>query len=481
MIKLRPYQIESINQLRRGFANKNQRQVLCLPTGAGKTVVFSEMVRMAADKNTVTIVLTDRTELFKQTLKSLANVGIAVEEISPQKKTTFMNATIYLAMVETIKRRTDVIAFLRPQLIIIDEAHKGNFNRILDLFPDAKVIGATATPEGKHFFKYYQSIVQNIDIPELVENGFLVDCKAYQMQDDFSDLEVKAGEYTDQSLLTHFDKPKLYDGVIDEWRKHADGLKTIVFCVNIKHTINTYYSFIDAGISSEYITSKTTKQDRERILSAYKSGAFLVLINCGILTTGYDEPSIQCVVMNRATKSLPLFLQCAGRGSRLFPNKEYFILLDFGMNHDRHGMWNEERNWKLKPPKDKKESVAPVKECGNSECGCLVAASARICKYCGYTFPIKESEISSGVMVEVTPKVPVQFEGMRISQLNVDELLELEKSKKYKSSFIWRVIRSLGEEYVLDYARKKGYKKGWINRQIDALDDCQFTDYKLKN
>lgn len=478
MINLRPYQSESIAILRNGFRNGEKRQVLCLPTGAGKTVVFSEMARMAAEKGTVTMVLTDRTELFKQTLKSINNVGVAVEEISRWKKDIYLNATIYLAMVETIKRRPQLTSFLRPSLIILDEAHKGNFNRILDLFPDAKVIGATATPEGKHFFKYYQSIVQNIDIPDLVEQGFLCDCKAYQMQDDFSDLEVKAGEYTDASLLTHFDKPKLYDGVIEEWRKHASGLKTIVFCVNIKHTIATYYAFIDSGISAEYITSDTPTIEREKILAAFKAGSFQVIVNCGILTTGYDEPSIQCVIMNRATKSLTLFLQCAGRGSRIYPNKEHFVLLDFGMNHDRHGMWNEPRTWKLKKPKEKKESVAPVKEC---VCGCLVAASTRTCKYCGYIFPVKEGQTIGGVMVEVTPKVPSNLEGMRIDQLSIDNLLELEKSKKYKSSFIWRVVRSMGEDAVNTYASIKGYKSGWINRQVNDLDNCQFTNYLLRN
>lgn len=480
-LELRPYQSESILQLRQGFAKKYQRQVLCLPTGAGKTVVFSEMVRMAAEKGTVTLVLTDRTELFKQTIKSLGRSGVAVEEISPEKKNTYLNATIYVAMVETIKRRTTVLAFLKPKLIIIDEAHKGNFSKVIDLFPNALVIGATATPVGKHFHKYYQSIVQNIDIPDLVEQGFLCDCKAYQMQDDFSDLQVKAGEFTDASNFNHFDKPKLYDGVIDEWRKHANGLKTIVFCINIEHTIKTYHSFVDAGISAEYITSKTTSFERTRILSAYTAGAFYVLINCGILTTGYDEPSIQCVIMNRATKSLPLFLQCAGRGSRLYPGKEKFILLDFGMNHDRHGLWNEPRTWQLKPPKDKKESVAPVKECGNKECGCLLAASARVCKYCGYHFEFSKEEPKSGVMVEVTPKAPLHLVGKKISELNVDDLIDLEKSKKYKSSFIWRVVRSLGEESLIYYASKKGYKKGWLNRQIDDIENCSFTDYKLKN
>lgn len=480
-INLREYQQESILQLRQGFANKHQRQVLCLPTGAGKTVVFSEMVRMAAEKGTVTIVLTDRTELFKQTIKSLTNSGVSVEEIAPHKKNTYLQATIYLAMVETIKRRTEVLAFLKPQLIILDEAHKGNFTKILDLFPDARVIGATATPEGKHFFKYYQSIVQNIDIPDLVDLGYLSDCKAYQMQDDFSDLEVKAGEYTDASLLGHFDKPKLYDGVISEWRKFADGKKTICFNVNIQHTINTHHAFLSAGISSEYITSKTPKLERERILSAFKQGAFTVLNNCGILTTGYDEPSIECVIMNRATKSLPLFLQCFGRGSRIYANKNHFIGLDFGMNHDRHGMWNEARDWKLKPPKKKGESVTPVKECGNDECGCLNPVSARKCKYCGYEFPMKEAKLSDGVMVEVVGKAPTELLGKRISELTLPDLLGLEKSKKYKSSFIWRVVRSHGEDAVLEYASKKGYKKGWIDRQLMDLDNCSFTDYKIKD
>lgn len=499
MINLRPYQNESIIQLRHGFANKYQRQVLCLPTGAGKTVVFSEMVRMAAERGTVTIVLTDRTELFKQTVKSLSRIGVAVEEISPNKKNTFLGATIYLAMVETIKRRSDVINLLRPQLIIADEAHKGNFTRILDLFPDARVIGATATPEGKHFFKYYQNIVQNVDIPDLIEQGFLVDYMAYQMEDDFSDLEVKAGEFTDASNFSHFDKPTLYDGVIKEWNRLAKGLKTICFNVNIAHTINTHNAFLQAGISSEYITSKTTKEERERILNAFKNGAFTVLNNCGILTTGYDEPTIQCVIMNRATKSLPLFLQCFGRGSRILEgvidglktdeerlssislsDKPSFIGLDFGMNHNRHGMWNEAREWKLKKPKEKKESITPVKECKNEECGCLNPVSARICKYCGTPFPLKEKSLLEGIMVEVSPRAPDEIIGRKISSLSISELLLLEASKKYKSSFIWRVVRSHGEEAIKEYADIKGYKSGWLKRQIQELDNCEYTDYKIK-
>ncbi len=493
-MELRPYQMESIYHLRAGFANKHQRQVLTLPTGAGKTVVFSSMVKLASQKGTKTLVLTDRTELFYQTFKSLNRLGIAVEEISPDKKKVYENAMVYLGMVETLKRRKTLN--IEPELIIIDESHKGNFTSILEKYPRAKVIGATATPVGKHFYDYYQNIVQVIDVPELISEGYLVKCKAYQMQDDFSDLETKSGEYTDKSLLNHFDKPKLYDGVIDWWNKYANGLKTICFNVNIKHTLKTHQAFLDAGISSEYVTSLTPKHERDRILKAFKDGHFQVLNNCGILTTGYDEPTIQCVILNRATKSLPLFLQCAGRGSRVLPGvidglktaeerllaiensaKKHFVLLDFGMNHDRFGRWNESRLWKLKKPKEKLDAVAPQKNC--PECDCLVPISATVCEHCGHSFDIKVAELKTGVMVEVAPIVPKELVGKRISDLTVEQLLNLEKSGVYKSTFIWRVIRSKGEEIIKFYASLKGYKKGWIERQIENIKDCEFTDYKI--
>lgn len=477
MIELRPYQSDSIQLLRNGFAQKFQRQVLCLPTGSGKTVVFSDMVRAAYEKGTVTLVLTDRIELFKQTISALGRVGIAVEEIKAGKSYTYPDAIIYMGMVETVKRRKSLS--INPKLIILDEAHKAAFNAILDQYPDVKVIGATATPDGKHFFKYYQNIVQNIDIPELIEQGFLSDCKAYQMQDDFSDLEVAAGEYTDGSLMQHFDKPKLYSGVVEEWQKLTPNTKTICFNVNIEHTIKMHRAFLEAGISSEYVTSNTPTAERDRIMRAFSAGAFHVLNNCSILTTGYDEPSIQTVILNRATKSLPLFLQMSGRGSRIYPGKTHFTLLDFGMNHDRHGMWSEAREWKLKKPKDKAKQVAPVKTCPNEDCGCLVFASARVCRYCGYVFPFVPAEAVEGVMVAVTPKAPDNLIGLRISDLGINELYELEKSKRYKSSFIWRVIRSHGEEAVTAYAGMKGYSRGWIHRQTQDIDNCEYTNYKI--
>jgi len=474
-MNLRPYQQKAIEDLNKGFKT-NKRQVLCAPTGSGKTVIFSEIVRRASLKGNQCLILTDRVELFKQTCKTLS---MRVQELNAKTHLASFNPheLVTVGMVETLKRRT--LFGYNPRLIIVDEAHKGNFNKVFDLYPECLVIGATATPVGKHFHKYYQDIVTTIDIPELIEEGYLSKCHAYQMQDDFSDLQVRNGEYTDQSLFNHFNNRKLYAGVVDEWLKRCEGKKTIVFNVNIEHSEMMTKEFNSRGIQSECITSKTSPAERERILKAFSDGYFPVLNNCGILTTGYDEPSIEVVIMNRKTKSLPLWLQCCGRGSRMHPGKEYFTILDFGQNHNEHGMWAEPREWSINPPKKKKkgEQAAPVKVC--EVCDALNYASARNCVVCNTEFKKKEEILSNGVMVEMKPKTPTHLQGKKISDLSIDELIELQKSKRYKASFIWRVIRADGTNAINEYARKMGYGQGWIYRQELQISDSNYKNYQL--
>lgn len=480
MIKLRPYQSESIAELREGFKH-HRRQVLCLPTGAGKTVVFSEMCRLAATKGTRVLVLTDRVELFEQTFNSLERSGIHPQRIEAKgSRVINPNALVSVGMVETVKRRVLKWPDYTPDLIICDEAHKGNFTPLLDHWRESRVIGATATPVGKHFYQYYTNIVANIDIPELIDGNYLTPCRPFQMVEDLSDLTIKAGEYTDESLYAHYNDQRLFDGVISEWSTRANGLKTLVFNVNIEHTMNMTTAFNAAGIRSECVTSKTPTDERNRILSAFKQGLFPVLNNCGILTTGYDEPSIQCVVMNRATKSLPLWLQCCGRGSRPYENKEHFIVLDFGMNHDQHGLWAEPRTWTIGIPRKKSDRAAPVKSC--EKCESLISASARVCQFCGHEIPRDDTppELAKGQMVEVMAKTPSNFLGKKVSELSLGEIASLQTSKRYKPTFCWRVVRSHGRDAVRAYASMMGYSNGWIYRQCEDLNNCMFTDYTIR-
>jgi superfamily II DNA or RNA helicase len=474
-MELRPYQKEAIRLLQNGF-RKHKAQVLCLPTGSGKTIIFSTMVEMAAKNGTPTLVLTHRRELFEQTFKAIDRLGVNIQRINAETKRIDGLALVSVAMVETLERRLKKGLELMPKLIIIDEAHFGNFTKILDYFSSSFVIGATATPIGKHFHKYYQNIVESITISELIEQKYLCDYRAFQMQDDFSDVKKSKGEFDDSSLFQHFDKPTLYKGVIDKYIEKCNGKKAIVFNCNILHSDIMAKSFCDVGIQSYSITSKTEKSERLRILQDFHDSKFLVLNNCGILTTGYDEPSIEVVIMNRATLSLPLWLQCCGRGSRTYQNKTHFTVLDFGMNHHRLGMWNEQREWSLAPPKEKKEKAPPIKDC--EQCGALCYASVRVCPFCGFEFisSDKATEIKDGILVEI--KKP-SYDGKKISECTISELIKLQKDGKYKATFIHRVVRAKGSDYIHIYAKAMGYKKGWEFHQKTMSSDTQYNDYTL--
>lgn len=479
MIILRPYQEKAVTDLSAGFANY-QRQVLQSDTGSGKTVMFCEIVRRAALKGTPTLIITHRTELLKQTFGALGKTGVPHQIISKDHKMISEQALVNVAMVETIKRRIAKGFKIDPKLIIIDEAHFRSFNTIIDMFPQARVIGATATPVGKHFYKYYQNIVTTIPIPDLIGQGYLAPCVAYQMQDDISDLEVRGDDYSEDSMFKHYDKPKLYAGVVEEYLKRTPGKKGICFNVNIEHAIKQNAAFNAAGIRSEVIHGNTPDADRVRILKAYSQGLFPVINNANILTTGFDDPSIEAVMINRSTMSLALWLQMCGRGSRMYPGKTHFIVMDFGMNHQKHGLWQEAREWKLEPPKKRKpkEQPAPVKSCPT--CSAILPAVARKCQYCGHEFPIGQKELQQGVMVEVVPQTPPNLVGKKAKDLTIDELIELQKSKKWKATYVWRIVRSMGESSIKEYAGKMNYTSGWIYNQVKEIKNSAFRNYVLK-
>lgn len=462
-MELREYQKQAISDLKNGFAKGYLRQVLVMPTGAGKTATFSEIVALASSKGTNTVVLTDRIELFRQTFGAISRAGVTQPQVE---------------MVETYANKIKKGKITQaPDLIIADECHKQNFTKVINAFPFARVLGITATPVGKHFYLLYQNIVQPIDIPELIADGFLSPAKGFMMQDDLSDLKIgRNGDFTEESQYKHFSNSALFAGVVSEYQKRGHG-STVVFNCNIKHAEEMTEAFRAAGIESECITSHTPKQERERILAAFHHGYFPVLNNCGILTTGWDCPRVETIIMNRATTSLPLWLQCCGRGSRIYPGKTNFTILDFGLNFNRHGLWHEPREWKLEPPKKKKkgDDVAPIKEC--SECGEINAASSRRCS-CGYEFPIDAKELKQGTMVEVASLD--HLNGKKVSELDLHELKSLQERKVYKATYIWRIVRSRGVGAIKNYALLCGYSKGWVWKQTEELHNSHFNDYRIK-
>lgn len=470
-MQLRPYQETALAAVRDNFAQKKRRVILCLPTGAGKTVCFSSLAARTVAKDKRVVILTDRIELLTQASGSLTKFGIPIEAITAKSKDINPNAKCYVAMVETFFRRLKWYPWLRNvDLLIIDEAHKGNFKKIFaEISPDTYVIGATATPiatsKRDPLNHYYHECVNSVQIGDLIEEGFLVDCITYSARIDSTVLKVDGkGEYTDESQLK-----ALYAGVVDKYQQFGGGGKCICFNVNVAHSLRVTEEFRAAGYTAEHIDGTTESGTRDRILSAFKRGEIQILNNVGILNAGFDDPATSVVIVNRATTSVALYLQMAGRGSRPFEGKQNFTLIDMGANYARLGMWQDERDWAKifrTPAKDAAKGVAPVKTC--PDCEAIVQASAKICPYCSAEFPEKEKEEIHAEFAEIGPTAPRK----PWNQQTIPELVLTQTAKKYKHGWLIRQIRERSEtpdtyrDLLMELASIKGYKMGWVNHQV---------------
>jgi superfamily II DNA or RNA helicase len=369
-------------------------------------------------------------------------------------------------------------------LLVIDEAHIGNFRKVLEGF-EGFVIGATATPVSNPPLKdQYNAIVCPVGIEQLITDSWLAVPKTYAMHPvDTSKLETARGEYTEASLDDAFNRPKVYEGVVQEFVKKWADKKAIVFCVNISATINTALEFKkQLGEGRVYaVHSKQSPQERTALIDQFTASTDGILVNCGIATTGFDCPDIEVVVINRATKSVALWLQMVGRASRRTATKSDFTILDFGENVTRLGFWQEPRDWAnlFEHPKKKGEGVAPVKDC--PACGFVAYASARVCANCGAEFapnPKTEAEVLAELK-EMQYKALGKLEGRKIYDIaqNSADLFELQRIKKYKQAFIERVL------YFANYTELKRFwnSKGYVSQYTDRREREFAQGHPVKN
>ncbi|MFI5404878.1 MAG: DEAD/DEAH box helicase family protein [Nitrososphaerales archaeon] len=450
-IALRAYQQESVYDLiPNAFREGHKRIIRCAPTGSGKSLEMAELTRLTYEKGKRTMLLTHRKELFKSTLAHIGKSNIPCAELSQGKKMPMGDWRILLAMEKTLWNviRKYPESILKPDLIIVDEGHFNNFTKIIQHFSSSFVITFTATPEGKHISKLYTKIIDNIGIPELIEQKYLTPCKPYMMKDPegFDNVKMKGNDFDEQSLFNHFNKANRYKGVLDEYYNKVNGLIGMVFCVNVEHTIETFNTFKNAGINSFIAHSKMSDAERDFNVREFESSSDGVMFNCGILTTGYSNDRIMWIGVDRALTSLPLWLQIQGRGSRILEGKIYFIVLDFGDNHTRLGLWNQPREWTLKEKKkNNKLQAAAVKNCPS--CGAMIMARVLKCEYCGHQFEKPTHELLNGIMCEVeSGGIPLGLKGKKISDMNIEDIANLQRTKKYKASYCWRIIRTMESE-----------------------------------
>lgn len=470
MTQLRQYQKDFTTNIRNCLA-QSKKIIACSATGSGKTKTFLSIADTAIERGTTVLILTEARKIFKQIAEERPQAkeikaGIGYMHIEP--------GTIYVAMAQTLAKRPQIVQQLSALggrlLIINDEAHIGTATKLLEQLPNAYLIGFTATPDykvAKHLPKIYRGIVVGPQPQELVEMGFLSPYYHYERRfADLSKLQTDSkGEFTEQSQFTAFDKPVVFDGLLEDLPRYPHK-KCLIFCSSIAHCKKTHNQLTEHGYESVQVHSQNPAADYD--LHNFMNGPIDICVSVGILTKGFDFPLIDLVILLRATTSLALYCQMIGRGSRLAKNKTRFTVLDYGGNCSRHGLWNFEHDWGTKwmvqKKKKKTEGVAPIKEC--PQCFLVVAPKVKICPECGFLFPApKAAELEAGELVSATSEYD-KLRGKYISELTPFELFIYAKTTN-KKAYAKRVAIAQGEKFLSEYAKSAGWKFGW-NYKIKA-------------
>ena len=336
--------------------NKDNSNLLYqLPTGGGKTVVFSEIARRYIEKTgKKVVVLTHRIELSVQTSKMLDGFGVNNKIInSDVKELRDQNEfKCFVAMVETLNNRLqeDKVEINNIGLVIIDEAHYNSFRKLFKYFEKAVILGVTATPLSSNIKlpmkDNYKKLIIGESIGSLIEKKFLARANMFNYDVSLQSLKLGInGDYTVKSSDELYGNHSMLGKLMNAYNEIAKGTKTLIFNNGINTSRYVYDIFKKAGYNIRHLDNKNNTSERREILKWFKETPDAILTSVSILTTGFDEPSVETIILNRATRSLTLYFQMIGRGSRYLPHKEEFNVIDMGNNIARFGMWDAKVDW----------------------------------------------------------------------------------------------------------------------------------------
>ena len=447
-MQLRTYQTDTISKTADSLRKGKQAPLIVLPTGAGKTVIFSEIAKRAVQKNNNVLILVHRRELIKQASKKLADIKVSHGIIAAGFKPS--SHPIQVASVQTIVRRLKSTSF-KPALIIIDEAHHsvaGSWKKILDHFPQAKRIGVTATPcrlSGQGLRVMFDDLILGPSVKALVNAGFLSPHKVFgaPQKINFNKIKMRGGDYATDQLAEEMIKADITGDAVQQYKKHANGLPAIAFCVNVAHAEIVKSKFNNSGIKADIITGDMDTNDRDQVINGLSTGKIQVLVSIEVISEGFDLPAVSCAILLRKTASLGLYLQQVGRILRPQENKTA-IVLDHVGNTITHGFIDDPKNWSLDAPKRSKknqEKAPAVQTCKQ----CFATFKPQpTCPECGYAAPTKTREIT-------------EQEGELIELKRTE--VRLRQAEKDQAKMLIRKARSLEELKAV--AKRLGYKQGW--------------------
>jgi superfamily II DNA or RNA helicase len=350
------YQKEAIDKIFKRFdeARDDYHLLFQLPTGGGKTVIFSEIVRQyLKNHNKKVLILTHRIELCKQTSKMLTEFEVVNKVIHSKANLDDQHLyTCFVAMVETLNNRLNEnkLDISDIGLVIIDEAHYNSFTKIFKFFSKSFFLGVTATPLSSNILlpmtDNYEELIVGESIESLIENNFLARAKTFSYNVGLTSLVVGAnGDYTVKSSDDLYTNNEMLGKLVEAYEECSKNKKTLIFNNGINTSLNVYHTFKAAGYEIAHLDNTANRKEREHILRWFKKTPNAILTSVSILTTGFDEPTVDTIILNRATRSLTLYYQMIGRGSRILKEKTTFNVIDLGNNFHRFGMWGSNLNW----------------------------------------------------------------------------------------------------------------------------------------
>lgn len=344
--KLRDYQNECLTAIRNRYVSGIRRQLTCLPTGSGKTVIFAEFPRYFRMKKQM-LVLAHRAELLDQARDKIsrANPELRVD-VEQAGRSADPESHVVVASVPTLGRRgSGRLNLLEPErffLIVVDEAHHATaktYQRILKylgvLDPDTRklLVGFTATPkrgDGQGLDAVFQEIVFSRSLPEMIRDGYLSPVAGYRVETDIdlSRVKTRMGDFVVSHLSRAVNVEQRNRLVFEVFRSRLKDRKTLCFCVDVAHAHSLADAFKAEGIPAGAISGDMEGSARARVLDDFRQDRIRVLANCMVLTEGYDEPSVEGIILARPTKSNLLYTQMIGRGTRLHPGKDNVMVVD---------------------------------------------------------------------------------------------------------------------------------------------------------
>jgi DNA repair protein RadD len=436
---LRDYQRSALEGVRTELRRGHKRVVLVAPTGSGKTTIASEMIRSAEAKGNSVLFVAHRRELIEQAVARLAEHGIDAGVIMAGHKPK--DRATQVASIQTLVRRENPPA----SVVVVDECHHARaktYAETLDAYPDAAVIGLTATPwrsDGLGLAELFRAVVVAATPKQLIASGHLCDYagKRY-IAPDLTGVRTVAGDYEERGLAIACSAAQVVGDIVGKYCEHAMGKRAVLFASSIDNSKHLVALLKERGIKAEHL-DHTMGSERAGIVARVRSGETTLISNVGILTEGVDIPELQVAILARPTKSLALYLQMVGRVMRPKADGSKAWLHDHGGNIERHGLPDALRDYSLES--DTKKAAQPgLKTC--EQCMAIFDGPWP-CPQCGFE-PVRE----------VSEPLPP---GPPINGIEVDiKLVDLRQ---------WPQTKSAMEAYkreLVETAIRKRLKPGWV-------------------